>query len=149
MPSEMTIPESQETLALQVDALKSGRAKAVLVTHGEEIPELPKSLRLIESEVGEWIFNPLKIKASRILEKVEDGTYHELLGHVEPKSEGADQTVTAYQDGVEAKSSVVSAKNLKKQFKSLKKQFPKAEIVSGGPEQALRVLEERINAQTN
>lgn len=143
------MPEHMGTLSLQIEALKNGRSKALLVTPGEDFPALPKGMKTLDTEVGTFIFNPLKVKPSRVVEKVEDGTFHELLGHVEPKSEEADQTMTAYQDGIEAKSSQVSQKNLKRQFKSLKKQFPKAEIVSGGAEQALRVLEERINGKAN
>lgn len=150
MLNESTIPESQETLGIQIEALKGGRSKAVLITPGEEMPEVPRGMKAMETEAGTFIFNPLRINPSRIAEKVKNRTFHELLGHVEPKSDETDQTVTAYQDGIEAKSSQVSDKNLKRQFKSLKKQFPKADIVSGGPEQALMVLEERIrNAQAN
>jgi hypothetical protein len=87
----------------------------------------------------------MKVKASTIKKKVEDGTFGELLGHVEPKNRDSDSIVSAIQDGIEAKSSVTSKKSLMRQANELRRQFPDAEIIAGGPEQALRILEQRIS----
>lgn len=140
---ETTIPESPKTLAIQTESLKQGNLPTVLVTPGESMPEVPKGAKTIDTDVGRWIYDPLKISATQIKENVSRGTHGDLLGHVEPKSEATTQTVVAKQNGLEAKSSVVSPENVERQAQILKEQFPKAKIEFGGEEKAKEVLEGR------
>lgn len=142
-PKEQTAPENPRTLNIQAESLASGRSKALLVTPGEVIPQAPKYTKQLETDVGTWVYDPLKVSEKIIREKVQDGTYGELLGHVEPKSEKTTQTVLAEQDGVEARGSLVSPENVQVQASILKSQFPNAEIKVGGPELAAEVLKNR------
>lgn len=148
--AEPTVPESKATLDTQIKAMKAKRLPAVLVTEGEVAPKIPKGMRSVDTNVGKFIYDPLKISKSKIISKVKDGTYGEILGHVEPKSEVTTQTVAAIMpDGTEAKTSVVSPENVQRQAEILKQQFPKAEIKVGGEELASEIINERENKNLN
>lgn len=143
VPKEATLPEAPETLGLQVESLAKGRSPALLITPGEAMPEIPRYSNTLKTDLGTWVYDPLKISEKTIKAKVQDGTYGELLGHVEPKSSKATQTVLAEQGGVEARGSLVSPENVPVQAEILKKQFPEAEIKVGGPELAEKVIQKR------
>ncbi len=140
----MTFPESPETLELQLKSLKRGLCDAVLVTHGEDMPEIPKGMNSVDTDVGTFIYNSKNVSPLVIKSMVEDDTYHELLGHLEPKSDSANGIVIARKNGIEAKSSIVSPHNIEKQSIILKKQFPGSKIDTGGEDKINEVLNERI-----
>jgi len=142
-----TLPESKETLDHQVDALRKGRTKAVLVTPGEEMPEFPKRFKTLKTEVGTWIFDPLRMRASRIEAMVEDGTFGALLGHLEPKSIKSMITVTIEIGGKEAKTSQVSPSNAHEQAEELRRQFPGGKTRIGGESLAVDVLNKRTEGK--
>lgn len=144
--AEATTPESAKTLDLQLKSLKSGKQKAVLVTPGEMMPTVPKGKKAIETDVGTWIYDPMKISKKVIQAKVADGSHGEILGHLEPKTPKATQTVAAIKNGVEAKTSIVSPENAQAQAAVLKQQFPDAEIKVGGEELARSVLNDRVGS---
>lgn len=142
---ENTYPESPETLASQIDALKKGRVKAVLFTPGETLPRPPTSMKTISTDVGTWVYDPLKISGKKISDKVSNGTHGEILGYVEPKSEKTIADVTAYsRDGIELKSAFTSPENIEKQKLEFKKQFPNSNVRVGGVGQSIDVLKKRI-----
>ncbi len=139
-----TVPETPQTLNIQLDALKARRVPAVLITEGEAVPSTPKGFRSTETPVGTFVHDPMKLSSQTIKEKVADGTHGEILGHVEPKSEKTTQTVAAITPkGVEAKTSIVSPDNVVPQAEILKQQFPDAEIKVGGEELAQKVIQGR------
>lgn len=142
--SNFTLPEKKETLDAQVDSLKQGRVKGVLVTPGSSSPKVPQGFKSLDTESGKFIYDPKKITEQEIKKKVKDNTFHEILGHVEPKSDRTTKTLVAKKNGKELKSSVTSPKNVQKQFKSLKKQFPDADIEVGGEKLALKTLRKRV-----
>lgn len=139
----MALAELDETIDMQLEALENGTVKAVLITPEEDMPDVPRGFRTVNTDVGMWIYHPLKLSANAIKKAVNKGTYHKLLGFVEPKSDSTDQIVVARENGVEAKSAMASKKNINKQKKELKKQFPKSDVTSGGAEEVMRVLMER------
>jgi len=146
---EETIPESKKTLQLQMDSLKQNRSKALLVTPGADIPVVSKRFKTLPTDVGVFVYDPMRINPQMIKAKVADGTHGELLGHVEQKSDATTQAVTAVSpDGVEAKSSVVSPENVPLQAKILKEQFPQAKIKVGGEELMKNILEQRQGSVT-
>lgn len=138
-----TIPESNETLGMQLEAVVRGRTPAMLVTPGEEFPEIPQGMRILDTDVGTWIYNPMVIGSAKIEQMVADGSYGEILGYVEPKPDYG-QVVTARQNGIEAKSGVVSPENVEAQAENFQMEFPGAEIDVGEDEEAIRVLMDRI-----
>lgn len=138
------IPESPETLALQIQALTEGKSKAVLVTPGAEMPALPEGMRIMKSEVGNWIYDPKKLKPYQIRDGILRNRYGELLGYVEPKSSATTQAVAAVQDGVEAKTALASPENVAAQAEILQQQFPNAQVVAGGPELAGSMVHARM-----
>ena len=142
---EEVIPESPKTVQLQIDSLKNNRSKAVLLTPGEQLPSnLPKRFKTLQTNVGTWVFDPMKISRGTISAKVADGTHGEILGHVEPKSPATTQVVAALdKSGTEAKTSVVSPENVEAQAKILKKQFPQAEIKVGDQSLGEQILDNR------
>lgn len=144
-PEISTIPEAPATLEAQVKSLSEGKNKAVLITEGEAMPEYPSIFKSVKTDLGTWIYDPMKIKRGQIEQAVENGTYWKILGFKEPKSPETTQAVTAtLPDGVEAKTAVVSPEKIEAQAKELKRQFPDAEIEIGGPEKSSDVLERRI-----
>lgn len=144
--AEATTPETLKTLDTQVKAMEAKKVPAVLVTPGEMTPKMTKGMMTLDTDVGKWIYDPMRINKQEIISKVEDGTYGEILGHVEPKSPKATQTVAAIMpDGSEAKTSIVSPENVDVQSQILKQQFPQAEIKVGGEELAGQVLDQRNN----
>lgn len=137
------VPESPETIAIQLDSLVNGKSKAMLLPPGSQMPELPKGFKALDTEVGTWFYDPTKLGKAQIQSKVVKGNYGELLGHIEPKSNSTNQVVSAIQNGIEAKTSLTSHDNITSQAKLLKEQFPNAEIVSGGPELAQDIIHAR------
>lgn len=138
-----TVPESAETIGLQMEALQAGRTPAVLVTPGSPMPEIPRGFKATETEVGTWIHDPTKLKTFEIKRDVLRGDFGRHLGHLEPKSPETSQVVSAVQNGIEAKTSLASPGNELAQAQALQRQFPKANIGIGGPEAAPGVLRAR------
>ena len=144
-----TVPEAPQTILLQLQAVQRGRIGAVLIPPREQAPGIPEGFGSLKTEVGTWIYDPKQIKESVIAEKVNDGTYGELLGHLEPKPpEGQPSAVVTAKVGeVEAKTSVVSPQRAPEQAEELKRQFPEATVEIGGPEKASEILVERQEKQ--
>lgn len=126
-------PETSATLAAQVDALVAGRRPAVLVTRGAEMPEVPRGMKAVATPRGTFIFDPARVGEREVIARAEDGSFGELLGHVEPKSPATDQVVVATdaRTGGELQSSLVSPENLAAQRRELGRQFPEARVESG------------------
>lgn len=147
---EEVTPETKKTVRYQMESLNVGRNKAVLITPGEEIPISPKkSFKTLDTDVGKWIYDPLKVSAKTIKEKVANGTHGEILGHIEPKSPAANKIVEAVKNGDELKTSVVSPQNVVPQYKELKRQFPDAEIKVGDDPLAQDIINQRESGPVN
>lgn len=144
---EEVTPETKNTVKYQMDSLDAGRSKAVLLTPGEELAGTPnKRFKTLDTDVGKWVYDPLKVSAKTIKEKVKSGTHGEILGHVEPKSPLTTKIVEAVKNGEELKTSVVSPQNVVPQYKELKRQFPDAEVKVGDQQLAKQVLDQRVSA---
>lgn len=150
---EPTAPESVRTLREQMNAMGRGERKAVLVTPGEQLPmtkaQIYRSgLAVINTPVGKFILDPKTTRPADVRRMVEDGSYHTLLGIVEPRSEATTETVVARApDGTELQAVNVAPENIEQQAAELKREFPKAVIETGGPELGAAVVAERLNAE--
>ncbi len=142
---DISIPERVETIQAQLDAVKQGTRPAVLITEGTQHPAIPRGLSAVRTKAGVFYFDPKQVDAATLRAKVADGTYGELLGHVEAKSEATTEAVVARApDGTEVQASAVSPENVSKQAEVLAAQHANAEIETGGPELAEQVITERL-----
>lgn len=147
-PAFPAIPERPETIETQMQALANGTRDAVLVPRGEPKPKTPRGIVEVATEQGSFYVNPRKVSSRQVIQKVKDGTAHELLGIVEPKSEKTTATVAARTpEGVEAQAVAVSPERAPEQAAKLKQQYPEAKIETGGPELAEQILTERTAGQ--
>jgi len=142
-PKIPPVPETSKTLQLQVKSLEEGKSKAVLITPGETLPSPPPGVETLQTEVGTWLFDPKQISDKEIDAKVGDGSYGEILGHVESPKPEEGIIVSAKVGDVEAKTSVVSPENIDAQSIELQKQFPDAVIEVGGEPLAKEIIEKR------
>lgn len=142
--AQAAVPERGETVQAQID---SGRP-VVLITPGTPRPKLPQGMRAEKTSEGVFYYDPTQIDVRMIRGKVADGTFGELLGHVEPKSESTTEAVVARDaEGNEIQSSAVSPENVEAQAEVLKTQYPEAQVETGGPELAQEVIAERTGTQ--
>lgn len=145
--AQLAVPEKPETLRLQMEQLNQAKRPAVLFTPGEEIQPHRKGLIETQTDVGTWVHDPYKLKASEIRAKVADGTYHELLGIIEKKGVNTDRVVTARAlDGTEIESAAVSPENEAAQAKIYQERSPDATIETGTGED---VINERQGSVTS
>lgn len=139
-----TVPETPATIAQQMEALQAGRERVVLIPPDGELPKTPEGFTRRKTSVGTFVFDPKVTKAAEVQAKVKDGTWHELLGHVEPKGETTTSVVTARAPtGEEQKTSVVTPGNEEAQAAELKARYPDAKIEVGDAGQAQKVIDER------
>ncbi|HLL73586.1 MAG TPA: M15 family metallopeptidase [Pyrinomonadaceae bacterium] len=147
-----SIPETPETLAAQVEAMRAGRRPVVVVTPDalRDVSQkviVPKGMRSFGTpEGGRIIYNPALVDRDDVVRRMDDGTLGELLGHVEPKSGATTHAVVARdaRTGGEVQSSAVSPENVDAQVEEFRRQYPDAEIEAGGADLAARVLDERV-----
>lgn len=139
------VPEALATLDAQLDAMRAGRRRAVLVTPGEALPEIPDGFTRTITEKGTFIHDPQKLTKGEIFDRVDHDAHGSLLGHVEPKSERTKAIVVATRktDGTELQASYVSPENVERQAAELTRQFPGAQVEAGGANLEARVLAER------
>lgn len=137
-----SVPERPETVGAQLDAVAQGTRPAVLFTEGTPRPTRPKGLDAIRTQEGVFYFDPKQVTGETLQQKVADGTYGELLGHVEPKSEATTEAVVARDaEGNEVQASAVSPENVTRQAEVLQQQYPDATV---RPELAEDVIAERL-----
>jgi N12 class adenine-specific DNA methylase len=140
------VPETPSTINAQLQALTEGRRSAVLITPGEQMPEVPQGFGTTQTDAGVFIHSP-HIAPSEIQQMVADNTFGELLGHVAPKPQPGEPSVTvAARDlqGSEVQTSVVPPELAEQQVQSLQNQFPDAQIEIGGDKTTANILNDRI-----
>jgi 2'-5' RNA ligase superfamily/D-alanyl-D-alanine carboxypeptidase len=138
-------PENPTALSAQLEALKAGRRRAVLVTPGESVPEVPAGFVATQTERGVFIHDPNVVSPEEVAERAASGTHGELLGHVTPGDVVTNRVVTARDPstGEELASSYVTPQTEAAQAAEYRSQFPGSETVAGGPELEADVLEGR------
>jgi len=142
---EVNVPERPETIAAQLAAVQQGTRPAVLVTRGEKQPNTPRGMSAVRTSEGTFYYDPKQVSRETLLAKVKDGTYGEVLGHIEPKSAATTEAVVARAaDGTEVQASAVSPENVAKQAEVLQAQHPEATIETGGNELAQKVIQDRV-----
>lgn len=145
-PEPPPVPERPETVAAQIEAMRAGRRRAVLVTPGEELPTVPDGFAATRSHVGTFIHDPRVVSADEIKDMVGAGTHGELLGHVEPRSAQTTHVVVARdaRTGAELQASYVQPENIDAQIAELRRQFPGARIQYGGTGLEKEVIADRL-----
>jgi len=140
-------PEHPSALDAQMQALQEGRRKALLVTPGEQMPQLPKGYKTVKTKDGVFIYDPTQIKGGEILDRYHAKDYGDLLGHVAPKPEAGEPSATIAatepETGAEIQTSVVAPEKAEAQAEALRQQFPQADVQIGGDELAAKVIEDR------
>jgi hypothetical protein len=98
------IPESPETLRLQVKALEAGTVPVVMfppATPKDSIPTLPEGMGWVElSKVigaGLYYYNPKLVSLFQVWKAARDGTHGTLLGHLQDITEVFDGEPVAVQ----------------------------------------------------
>src|ERR1041384_2627940 len=156
-----TAPESAATLNAQLESLRRARSdrelafgpeleqqdvsrRAVLVTPGEQMPASKGALEsegfaVTKTPVGVFVHDPREVSRQDVKRKAADGTFHDLLGIVEPKSDATTEAVVARhpETGVEQQAALVSPDNVPAQSDSLKSQVPESMISLAPPGGAL------------
>ena len=143
-PITETIRESDATIQAQLEALQQGRRQAVLVYPDQQVAT-PAGMARTSTPVGDFI-HPQEIGAQAIRQKVSDGTWHELMRLVEPKSAATTHAVISRdaETGSENQTALVSPANVERQKKSLLEQFPGSKTETVGVDGLAPVLQERL-----
>lgn len=94
VPKENPAPETQGSIAAQMEALTAGRRPAVLITPGSPAPEVPQGFESVQTDKGLFIFDPEQVNPNYVRWLAMNDRHGELLGHVEPKSEKTGSSVT-------------------------------------------------------
>ena len=80
-----TLPEAPETLAVQLAWLRAGRRRAVLVTVGAALPELPPECDVFYTPHGLLVFHPAVVSVQECLDHLVQDTLGLLLGYGVPR----------------------------------------------------------------
>lgn len=156
---EQLAPESSETLKAQTDALAKGTNKTVYFPKGtESVPPPPENAKVTivpgdQPGAGTW-YHTEDVKPLTILKAVQNGTFGELLGNHQSKTEAISGTspaavVARDNSGTEIKASLVDTAKpeiVAAQAATLQRQFPKAKI---GVEPAEKIVGERLGTKTS
>jgi hypothetical protein len=120
------VPEVPETLAAQMETLIKGRRRAVVITPGETMPELPRGHVATPTEKGTFIHDPHVVTSAEVGRRVAEGTHGELLGHVTRGDAITDRLVVARDPhtGVELQASYVTPETVEAQAAELRRQIP-------------------------
>lgn len=149
--AQATIPEPRQALLAQLDALrtKRGNRRAVLVTPGEQMPASRSSLenqgiavtKAVDASgqpVGTFIHDPREVSRQTVKRMAADGSYHQLLGIVEPKSDATTEAVVSRgANGEEVQAALASPENVQTQVDELRAQHPGTEIAVESPSDAI------------
>jgi hypothetical protein len=89
-----TVPEKPETLEAQLEWVKQGKRKAVLVTPGAAVPEMPEGMEAHPTAAGVFIYDPKATNPGELDAAVQGNTVGELLGYgVDAKAGTPGETV--------------------------------------------------------
>ena len=86
----MTTPESPETIEAQLQWLREGKRRAVLLTPGCLLPEFPPWSDCMPIELGLVIFDCRRLSRQEVSNHLASGTLNELLGYGAPGKPPAD-----------------------------------------------------------
>lgn len=140
--SERTaIPETPVTLNSQMQALAAGRKSAVLITPGEQLPEIPEGFITTETPAGTFIHSPM-ISRESVLDAALMDNYHGLLGIVSPRPlEGEPAVTVVAQDkaGNELQTAIVAPEDVRLQRFEFKQIYPDS-VVSIGDENLTKAV---------
>lgn len=148
-PSEL-VPEPKGSIPAQLQSLRNqlGSRRAVLVPTDGEMPVSRSQLEnegfaVTKTPVGTFIHdvdprNPRSVSRKAVRQMAGDGTYHELLGIVEPKSPAATEAVVARdKSGNEIQAAMASPDNVPAQAAEFAAQHPQARVGVERPEEVI------------
>ena len=114
----LSLPESKETLAMQLKQLADGKRSAVFVAEGSPKVFVPRGMNTIPTQEGRIHFNPKFMTADHVRQAVANGRLNDLLGYVQNKTEALDNSlrsgempkfvVSRDEDGIEQDAAAVS-----------------------------------------
>lgn len=143
-----TVPETPQTINEQMKWLVEGKRKAVMITHGEEVPILPKGMAITGTPAGLFIFDPKQTNPAEINAAVMNNTIGDLLGYGTPAKPApgtpAAAVVVRGPDGTEKQGVKTDPQNLPNVLKAAKKVAGPGDTVTIEPEQ--KVIDERNKA---
>ncbi|MDR1190693.1 MAG: hypothetical protein LBK60_03380, partial [Verrucomicrobiales bacterium] len=79
------VPESDATVAVQMDWLNKGKRDAVFFTPGTTIPATPEGLARLDTARGTFIYNPLVHSEESLNNAVKNDTLGDVLGYGIPR----------------------------------------------------------------
>lgn len=141
-----TIPEAPETIEAQLEWLVTGKRKAVLLTPGCVLPELPKTLSALIVKEGLVIYDLSRTIAPEIQQHSRNNTLGELLGYgVATKPAQADRLVTVRgPNGHEKQAVAADSKRLDDAWRAAKAVAGPGDTVQ--VEHPDRVIEDRLRS---
>lgn len=89
----LSLPESKETLAMQLKQLADGKRSAVFVAEGSPKVLVPRGMNTIPTHEGRIHFNPKFVSASHVHQAIANGRLSDLLGYVQNKAEAIDNSL--------------------------------------------------------
>ena len=89
----LSLPESKETLAMQLKQLADGKRSAVFVAEGSPKVLVPRGMNTIPTHEGRIHFNPKFVSANHVHQAIANGRLSDLLGYVQNKSEALDSSL--------------------------------------------------------
>lgn len=142
-----TIPESPETIEAQLQWLREGKRKAVLLTPGCVLPELPLYTDCVATKIGLVIFNGLQLSRNEVLRHLDRDAIGELLGYgVAGKPDDDDPPVVVVRDrnGHEKQAVVAGESRLKDAVRAAENVKSPGDRVS--IEDGQQVLDDRLRS---
>lgn len=114
----LSLPESKETLTMQLKQLADGKRPAVFVAEGSPKVLVPRGMNTIPTQEGRIHFNPEFMSADHVRQVIANGRLSDLLGYVQNKVEALDNSlrsgnmpkfvVSRDEDGIEQDAAAVS-----------------------------------------
>lgn len=129
-------PETRQTIGLQIAALQSGLKPAVLITAGNDAPDVD-GFTTTKTPAGIFIH---QMKEKQVVDAEKTGFWGHLLGHVIEHSEHTRLVVFAFKNGMECQTSLVDEEHMEAQKAQFRHIWPGAEIITGGESLAQRIL---------
>lgn len=89
----LSLPESKETLTMQLKQLADGKRPAVFVAEGSPKVLVPRGMNTIPTQEGRIHFNPEFMTADHVRQAIANGRLNDLLGYVQNKVEALDNSL--------------------------------------------------------
>lgn len=147
-PHDHPVPEAPDTLEAQMDWLRQGKRKAVLIPSGSVLPGLPETLGIARVPEGLIIFDPCQTNSREILEAKRQDRLGALLGYgvaAKPSGNGRHPVVVVRgPDGREKQAAVAPSECLDEALQAARQVRDAGDTVS--TEDGARVVADRLRS---